>query len=331
MEDGFHHQAKPYNRRNPNEEYIKPNGKMCEIALNLTNLKYQGIYNDKKLHNSDLIEILKRANSMNIDSFIITGINLQQSIESLNLTKELRSEFNIYCTVGIHPTECHIFDETNELNELNCEKIINNLENLIENSLNNNIIIAIGELGLDYTKLHICSKENQLIGYRLQLKMACKYNLPLFLHMKQSNNDFIDILNEFYDFLPKKGVIHCFDGNYEELHKLISMNFYISVSGNSFKTKEQIELIQFIPNELLLIGTDAPHCCVRTSHICYEYIDTLFPMKNYNKFELGYIIKDRNEPIHLIQIVEILARIRNTSKEEIIDITYRNTQKLFNI
>ena len=92
---------------------------------------------------------------------------------------------NLYCTVGVHPTRCLVFNE--EIGEN--ENIIKQLREIIQDGLTDGKVIALGELGLDYDRLEYCSKEKQLIGFKAQLKLASEFNLPMFLHDRNSNND----------------------------------------------------------------------------------------------------------------------------------------------
>lgn len=61
-----------------------------------------------------------------------------------------------YTTIGVHPTRCTEFTNAND----DGESHLNKLEELYMKFKDN--IIAFGELGLDYDRLHFCPKEVQL-------------------------------------------------------------------------------------------------------------------------------------------------------------------------
>jgi TatD DNase family protein len=81
-------------------------------------------------------------------------------------------------------------------------------------------VIALGECGLDYARLEFCSKEQQLAGFRLQLQLASHplVDLPLFLHSRDTDGDFLRVMRESRHLYARRGgVVHSFDGTVEEM------------------------------------------------------------------------------------------------------------------
>ena len=62
-----------------------------------------------------------------------------------------------------------------------------------------------------------------------------------------------------------------------------------------------------------------------------EYVKTIFTgcTKKRDKYESGYMVKDRNEPCTIVQVVEVLAALKDMDQQELTDIIYDNTCKLF--
>jgi TatD DNase family protein len=104
-------------------------------------------------------------------------------------------------------------------------------------------------------------------------------------------------------------LIHCFTGSKDFAKKLIDLNFYISVSGiiTFKKSDELVDTISSIPIEKLLVETDSPY---------------LAPMPYRGK---------NNEPSYIIHTVEKLSKIKNLSKQSVIENTTSNFLKLFNL
>lgn len=160
-------------------------------------------------------------------------------------------------TMGCHPTRCNEFQS-------DPDKYFLQLCNAIEE--NRSKVIAIGECGLDYDRLHFCTADVQKQYFERQLDLVDKYKLPLFLHCRNSANDFYDIIKRNSAKITNGGVVHSFDGTLEEAQKYIELDFFIGINGCSLKTDDQLKVVAAIPNERILLETDCPWCAIRPSH-----------------------------------------------------------------
>lgn len=136
----------------------------------------------------------------------------------------------------------------------------------------------MGEFGLDYDRLHYCSKTIQLHSFAAQLKVAATISpqLPLFLHSRAAHEDFVRLLKEAFgeklEKLEKGGVVHSFTGTSEEMRELMDLGLYIGINGCSFKTVENCAVVKEVHLDRLMIETDGPWCEVRPSHEGYKYL-----------------------------------------------------------
>ena len=139
--------------------------KYIEIGANLSDRMYQGEYNGSKKHEADLPCVLERSWKAGIEYMIITGGSLSDATEAINLSK---IDERLFTTVGCHPTRCNEFLEpiaksNNEKfpsnNEDSATQYINALHQLI--TANKDKVVAVGECGLDYDRLHFCPKDIQ--------------------------------------------------------------------------------------------------------------------------------------------------------------------------
>jgi len=208
-------------------------------------------------------------------------------------------------------------------------------------------VVAVGECGLDYDRLHFADKETQKKHFRSQLSLAKKYHLPLFLHSRAAAHDFAEILREegFGEdggraIGGRGGVVHSYTGTVEEMKELHAMGFYFSVNGCSMKAKEQLEMIKEIPLDRLMLETDAPWCSMKPSHASKVHLDTLPPAlrRQYfppavkaENFEIGKAVKDRNEPCGVGGVAWVVHRLHGVPLEEVVEKCWENTVEVFGL
>jgi TatD DNase family protein len=77
-------------------------------------------------------------------------------------------------------------------------------------------IIAIGECGLDYDRFNYADKETQLAVFPPHFDLAEETGLPMYLHCRATEGDFMRIVRENRHRF-NGGVVHSFTGTAEEL------------------------------------------------------------------------------------------------------------------
>lgn len=153
----------------------------------------------------------------------------------------------IYHSVGIHPN--------NAGNSL--IKRISILERYLKEDTDN-IIVAIGETGLDYY-WDTVEKNVQKEFFTAHIELAIKYDKPIIIHNRDASSDIIEILTPYKGQI--NGIIHCYSSNVDFIKKFLSLGFYISYAGNlTYKNNQEIqETLKYIPLDRLLIETDSPY------------------------------------------------------------------------
>uniref|UniRef100_A0A182PG64 Deoxyribonuclease TATDN1 n=1 Tax=Anopheles epiroticus TaxID=199890 RepID=A0A182PG64_9DIPT len=286
--------------------------KFIDIGANLTDPMYQGIYNGSTKHEPDLSHVLQRSWAGGLDKIIITVGTLSDCEPTFEIVK---------ADVGCHPTRCGEFvpDPDGYFSSL-CQQIEQHREK----------VVAIGECGLDYDRLQFCEKAIQQQYFEKQLELAARYDLPLFLHCRSAHKDFATILKRNLDKLPRRGVVHTFDGTLEAAEALIADGFAIGINGCSLKTEENLSVAAKIPDESIMLETDSPWCEIRPSHAGSKHVQSKYPtVKKKEKWEASSLIAGRCEPVMISQVLEVLAGIKGKPATELADQYYENTLKMF--
>ncbi|KAI8087195.1 hypothetical protein BDF21DRAFT_437361 [Thamnidium elegans] len=288
----------------------------------MTDPMFRGLYRGKQAHADDLTLVLKRARDAGVEKIFITGTNLEDSKEAIEaIESNPDAKGFLYSTVGCHPTRCSEFEEYKYGPQAYYDE-------LLKVATSSKTVVAIGECGLDYDRLHFCSKETQQKYFEKQFDLAEKTQLPMFLHNRNTGDDFYDLVKQNRHKF-KNGVVHSFTGTVEEMKKLIELDLYIGVNGCSLKSEENLQVVKEIPEHRLMIETDAPWCDIRPTHASYAHLKNVSKeemavyapaSKKKEKFEMGCMVKSRNEPF---------ASIRNTDPVTLSQIIWKNTCQVF--
>lgn len=184
-------------------------------------------------------EIIKICKKKNIKRIIVSGVDMKSNMEVLELVNKY--DF-VYGSIGFHPTELRSFS----------------FENLdwLEEHINDNKIVAVGEIGLDY-HYDDTDKEIQLEVLKKQLDIAKKYNKPIIFHSRDSIRDTYNILKEY----NLRGTIHCFSGSVEMAREFIKLGYMIGVGGVvTYKNGKVLkDVVKNIDLSYILLETDAPY------------------------------------------------------------------------
>ncbi|KAG1368353.1 putative deoxyribonuclease TATDN1 [Cocos nucifera] len=296
--------------------------RMIDIAVNLTDNMFKGIYNGRQCHVADIPAVLARAWSAGVDRIIVTGGSLEESKEALAIAE---TDGRLFCTVGVHPTRCKEFEECGDP-----EKHFQALVLLAKEGIQKGKVVAVGECGLDYDRLQFCPSETQKKYFVKQFELAEAVKLPMFLHMRAAAEDFCNILaRNKHRF--SAGVSHSFTGSAEDRDKLLSFdNLFIGVNGCSLKTTDNLDVLRGIPIERMMIETDSPYCGIKNTHAGIKFVKSVWPSKKKEKYEPDSTVKDRNEPCLVRQVLEVVAGCKGIGDVEHLSKTlYHNTCRVF--
>ena len=243
---------------------------------------------------TDRDEVIQRAQAAGISLILNVGTGDPHS-DAFDRAVELgRQHESVYTAIGTHPHDARLYDDA--------------AEQKIKNLINNEHVIAWGEIGLDF-HYDNSPRDVQIEVFKRQLRAARECELPIVIHTREAEAETIEILQSEYEGAARRGVFHCFSGSMDLAQRAIEIGFMISFSGIvTFKKAEELrEIAKQVPLDRLLIETDCPY---------------LTPIPYRGK---------RNEPAYVVEVARTLAGLHDVELEAMGRITSENFNRFFGL
>jgi TatD DNase family protein len=189
----------------------------------------------------NLEAILARMRQNHVGHALCVSVNLEDFPRVLALAE---GHEHLFASVGVHPDYPNVKEPTKELLTLLAR---------------HPKIVAVGETGLDYYRLH-GDLEWQRERFRTHIRAAIECGKPLIVHTRAAAEDTIRLMRE-EGAGRVGGVMHCFTESWEVAQAALDMGFYISFSGIvTFKNAKALKEVAIrVPLERMLIETDSPY------------------------------------------------------------------------
>ena len=186
----------------------------------------------------DIESVIKRAKEAGVRAIIVNGVDRNSNEEILELVKKYDI---VYGALGIQPEEVSMCTD-------------DDIE-FIEKHINDEKIVALGEIGLDYH--YECDKDLQKKVFLKQLEIAKRHNKPVIVHSRDCINETYNILKDF----NLKGIMHCYSGSVEMAKKFNEIGFLLGIGGiATFRNAVKIvDVIKDIDLEYIVVETDSPY------------------------------------------------------------------------
>jgi TatD DNase family protein len=235
----------------------------------------------------DREQAMARAREAGVDLIITVGINLADCRRAVEIAEMYDP---VYAAIGIHP------HDVKEISQ-------GTYDALVELARRDKVV-AYGEIGLDFFR-NYAPREMQIRRFGEQLEFAQSLDLPVIIHDRQAHKETIDMLRGWKG--RKRGIVHCFSGDYNLARQCLDLGFYISIPGTvTYPKAEEIrDVVKRVPLSALLVETDAPF---------------LAPQSHRGK---------RNEPAYVIHAAEKIAEIKGVSLKEVEAATTGNARNVF--
>jgi len=272
-----------------------------DIGVNLTSQQYQN-YVGVVFHH------MRHADVQGVITISNRQKDWQHNIDIIN-----KYSFpHIGMTAGVHP---HNAKEVE-----NCQLFMDTLENFVRTHINQ--VKAIGECGLDYNRM-FSTKEQQIKVFQMQIDLAAKLDLPLYLHEREAHEDFYAILEQAKTKYPQlRGVVHCFTGSKEVMQRYLNLGLYIGITGwicDDLRNGALMDAVQQLFAKYswkMMLETDSPWLSPPT------YFSD-FKGHNDGRRE------KRNEPDSIYYVADKIADLICIPPHEIIERTTETAKRFF--
>ena len=242
-------------------------------------------------YGSDAEAMLKRGEKAGVNKVITVGVNVEDSKKAVKFAEKYPA---VWASVGNHPHDSNKF-------LADTQKSIRELEAIAGHPK----VVAVGEVGLDYYHQH-SDRDAQIRALNIQLDFAFKTGKPVIFHVRDAWEDFWPIYDNFKSL---KGVVHSFSAGTKQLRACLDRGLYVALNGIMTFTKDQAQLnaASEIPNEALLLETDAPFLTPA------PFRDTVC------------------EVMHVVDTAKFLAELRGQPLKELAETTTNNAIDLFGL
>ncbi|HHD75362.1 MAG TPA: hypothetical protein ENK95_00900, partial [Campylobacterales bacterium] len=257
---------------------------------------------DKPRYRQNMKNILKEAEGNRVKGILIPSTQRNTIDVAQTLSQSYKG---VFYSVGFHPKYAEKFEMT-----------------MLEEHVNDECCIAIGEFGLDYARLSkeeeirepIIAKQKEVLVEHLEF--AVKHQKPVLIHLRDkdrqyvAHDDFMQILQPYLGKLVG-GVIHALNFDRVDYIALSKQGFYFGVGGQlTYDRFEDLKaFVKKAPLESLLLETDSPW---------------LTPTSRKKKMK-----EVVNKPAYLLDVLEEFAKVLNMDLVLLEEQLLQNTLRLF--
>ena len=249
---------------------------------------------------ADREEVFKRALEAGVEMLLLPNCD-EKTIKPMMEFYEKHHD-NVRVMMGLHPEEV----------KEDYKKTLKKIETLVEDFSTplrcgrNDMMVGIGEIGLDFYWDDTYKKE-QIEVLSEQLHWAQELGLPVSIHTRNAFHEMFKVLDHEQDG-RLAGVMHCFNGTYDEAKTALSYGFHLGLGGViTYKNCGVKEFLTEIPMDRIVLETDDPY----------------LPPVPYRG--------QRNEPAYIVKTAEKVAEIYGVTKEVIIEQSTKNAKNIFKI
>jgi len=234
--------------------------------------------------------VLGRARAAGVQGIVCIGETLASAARARAIASAHPGV--VWWTAGVHPHDAAAFEPSRDLAAIRQHVDAG--------------AVAVGECGLDYHYDH-SPRDRQRAAFSEQISLGAELRKPLVVHTREAEDDTRAIVSDA-GRQGARGVMHCFTGSHALARTALDAGWFISFAGIiTFKRWTDDDLLRLVPDDRLLVETDAPY---------------LAPVPHRGR---------RNEPAFLPLAIARLAAARGVPAARIAELTAVNARELFGL
>jgi TatD DNase family protein len=177
----------------------------------------------------DRAAVIDAAQHAGVERILVPGWDRGSSASAV----ELARRHGLDAAVGVHPHDAAVATDGEWA--------------AIEKLAADPLVVAIGETGLDFDRMH-SPPEAQLANLRRHLRLALAAGKPAILHCRSAAG-------------RRDAVLHSFSGPVDYARAALEMGIAVAFGGLVFRRGEEdsAEVVRLVPADRLLVETDSPY------------------------------------------------------------------------
>lgn len=247
----------------------------------------------------ELGEVFERAHAAGVVDIIMNSLEPKTFERLSRIGSSYPGPVRLHLAAGFYPLaglETGVREGFLSEAELDPERILSFLETATG-------IVAIGEVGLDFTDISDEDRERDEHLFERVLTIARERDLPVIIHSRRAEERVIEILESHPDV---RAVLHCFSGKKRLVKRALERKkTYFSIPVIVEHSEQFQHLVEMVPESRLLTETDAPFLAPKGL--------------------------DRSEPAHIARSIPVIARLKGLEVRDCELVLYENARRLFRL
>lgn len=216
-----------------------------------------------------------------------------------DLVRQCARREGLHYALGVHPMQLR--------SPCDMAREIDALRSALADNLNDPLLAAVGEIGLDaYPGAAPLELDDQIVLFAAMLEAASENELPVSVHSRRALHRVMPLLKKY----RVTGVLHAFAGSYEQACQCLTLGLKLGFGpALTYEGSRRIrDVFARLPEDAFVLETDAPFMLTQTRRAAGAC---------------------RCAPGDLAEVLEAAAEVRGLSRERAAQLSTQNALAVF--